>query len=372
MVRSFKSRPRIAIVGAGAIGLACARALLVRGVEVVVFDRNRAGQGASWAAAGMLAPAAEALEEGTQSAEAVAFGLESLAVWPDWAAELSAETGVDLSLRMPGALLPVFDVEEAAGLPARAEAARALGAAVDVLDAAEARAREPALHESVRGALHMPGEGVVDPRALCAALAASVRSHGGALVEHAEVQTVEPGPTPALAVRGEGETSRKSFDLVVIASGWRAGALASVAPPLDAVVPVKGQLLAVDASGLALGGVIRRPGVYVIPRPDGRIIIGATAEPGRSDLDVDPVASEALHAAAAEIVPALADAPVVDGWTGVRPGLAASHAASGPIVAWAAENVLAAVGHYRNGVLLAPATGARIAEMAAAAGLTED
>jgi glycine oxidase len=379
MARALLSGVHIGVVGAGVIGLSCARELIARGARVDVYDRGRAGEGASSAAAGMLAAAAEILLGGEGPARhAPALARESLELWPRFAAELARDTGRELGFRQDGAILPALDDEHDRGLRAAAARAHAHGLALEPLEPREARAREPGLSNETRFALYAPEDWSVDARALVGALAASVRGPGGGIAEGVEIADVEPGASPRLVGRSAAGVFDAAFDAVVVAAGWRAAELAGRFPDLARLVPVKGQMLAVAAGSAAPRHVIRGRAAYLVPRADGRVLIGATSEPGVATTTVDAAAVDTLRAAAVRLVPALEARPVVETWAGVRPGLGPSpgHGADGedgPIVRAAAPGVVIAVGHHRNGVLLAPATAVQVAELVAGVSrLTKD
>jgi glycine oxidase len=365
MARALLSGAHVGVVGAGVIGLSCARALLARGARVDVFERDRAGRAASWAAAGMLAAAAETLlDENEAATRAQALARLSLALWPDFAAALARDTGCPLDFRRDGALLPALELEEERRLRAAGERAPSLGLALEPLETAAARAREPALAAETRFALFAPEDWSVDARALVATLAAAVRSAGGGVREGVEITDVAPGSRPGLAGTSTEGSIEERFDAVVVAAGWSASRLAASLPVLARLAPVKGQMLAVDAGEAAPRHVIRGHAAYLVPRADGRVLIGATSEPGLATTTVDAPAIEALRTAAVRLVPGLAAAPVAEIWAGVRPGLRPdADGGEGPILEIAAPGVVAAVGHHRNGVLLAPATAERVADL---------
>ncbi len=366
MTRAFLSDAfsgaRVGVVGAGVIGLACARALIACGARVTLYERGRAGEGAAWAAAGMLAAAAENLEEAGQSTEELTLGLESLRLWPDFAAGVSRESGRDIGFRQDGSLLVALDDDEERRLRAFVKSSGALGVSCIGLDALEARANEPGLSPDVRFAVFAPGDWSVDARALVAALAEAVRAGGGTIKEGVEVGDVVPGPKPRVVGRSATGGVDDEMEVVVVAPGWRAAALASRIPALAEILPVKGQMLAVQAGSAAPRHVVRGRGAYLTPRADGRVVIGATSEAGVATETVEPAAIERLHAAGLRLLPGLATAPVIETWSGVRPGWSGHGRA--PLIAEVAPRIVAAGGHYRNGVLLAPVTAARVAALA--------
>jgi glycine oxidase len=352
-----------AVVGGGLIGLAAARALLAKGARVTVYDRGVAGAGASRAAAGMLAAAAESLEEADP--EGLALGQESLALWPAFAAGVADEGRRDVGLRRDGALMAALDDREAQRLRAWAERAVQLDLRLELLDGDAARAREPGLSAEVRFAAFAPEDWSVDNRALALALVAAVERARGAVEERATVVDVEPGARPRLRIERPTGLQERAFDAVVIASGWSARDLAVRFPELGRVYPVKGQMLSVAAGGAAPRHVIRGRNAYLVPRASGLVLIGATSEPNVASASVDLAEIHRLQRAAARLIPPLADAPVVETWAGVRPGLRARRTGgAGPLIATLAPGVIAAVGHHRNGVLLTPITAERVAALA--------
>lgn len=353
----------IAVVGAGLIGLASARALLAKGARVTVYDRAVAAGGASRAAAGMLAAAAESLEE--SDPEGLALGRESLELWPTFAAAVSEEGRRDIGFRQDGALLPALDAREAGRLEAWAERATQLELNVAAIDGAEARRLEPGLSEDIRFAVFAPDDWAVDNRALALALVTAIEQAEGAVEERATVVDVEPGPRPRLRIERPTGLEERAVDAAVIASGWSARDLAVRFPELGRVYPVKGQMLAVSAGAAAPQHVIRGRSAYLVPRARGLVLIGATSEPNAFTTSVEMAEIHRLHRAAVKLLPGLLDAPVVETWAGVRPGLRARRAGgAGPLIATLAPGVIAAVGHHRNGVLLAPITAERVAALA--------
>jgi len=358
---------RVGVVGAGVIGLSCAAALAMRGATVTLFDRGRAGRAASWAAGGMIAASAEharatasgATASGAINAaadEAFALARESFTLWPAWAAQLESASGLEVHLRREGTLLPAFTACEAEALRALAEALASSDAPAQWLDADAARHREPALSDAVRGAVYLANDWQVDNRAVVAALAAQAKRLGVSLEEGAEVVEITPGASPHVEVIQDGAAIGRDFDIVLIASGWRAAAFADRFAALRDLHPVKGHMLALAAGAHAPRHVIRAPDVYLIPRRDGRVLVGATEEAGCDDV-IDAAVIADLRAAASRVAPALAAASEVERWTGVRPGRRGDPR---PLIAMLASGVAAAVGHYRNGILLAPVTASRV------------
>jgi glycine oxidase len=336
------------IVGGGIIGLSIAHRATARGMRVAVLEAGDPGGGATNVAAGMLAPVTEAAFGEEALLEAA---LESHRRWPAFAAEL----GVGLLGR--GALMVARDRDEAEALERELAFRAELGLPVERLRPTEARRREPALAPALRLAAEAPGDDAVDPRAVAAALRAGL---GPVLRTGCRVARVEPGEGVELE---DGE--RVAAPRVVVAAGAWTGALAGV--PAEAAVPVrpvKGQLLRLrDPGGPGLVGRVLRLGpVYLVPRPDGRYILGATVEEQGFDETITAGAVWELLRDAIEVVPGLAELELEGALAGLRPGTPDNAPAVGPA---AVPGLVLAVGHHRNGVLLAPLTAdAVVAELA--------
>lgn len=340
------NRPDVLVVGAGVIGCAIARALVGAGVSTLLLDRGEPGSEASSAAAGMLAPLAEA----RGASDFLELLRASVQRFPALAAELLRETGRDVALRREGTLLLSLTAEDDAELEERYRWQSRAGLPVQRLDGETARSLEPAISPAVRQALRFAEDHQVDNRLLAAALAEAA-AHAGAELRRAEVEgvLVAGGRAEGVALRG-GE--RVEAGRVVIAAGCWSGRLAGLPRPLP-VRPVHGQLMALRAK-LELGHVVDTPRVYLVPRREGRVIVGTTVEEIGYRTEVTPAALTRLRAAAAEAVPALADAPLLESWSGLRPGTPDDLPIIGPDPA--VEGLLYATGHYRNGILLAPIT----------------
>lgn len=357
----------IVIVGGGIIGLAIGWELAKRGVPSTVLERAEAGRGASWAAAGMLPPHAE-----VEPAEdrLLPLLLAGRAMWPAYAAALTAATGVDVDYRTAGALLVALDRDDAAQLKFRYDLQRRHGLAVEWLSGAEARQLEPYLSRAVTAAVFSPDDHWVDNRAVVVALAEAYRRAGGVLRERAEVVgfRLDRGRVVGVdVVRGEkegrvGDVEALPADAVVVAAGaWSRNlpGLPEIARP--PVRPVKGQMLALrmDAAAPIVGRMIWAPDAYLVPRGDGRLLVGATVEEQGFDTTVTAGGIRALLDGAWEAVPGVDELPLVETWAGLRPTSRDDAPILGPT---AVDGLWLATGHHRNGVLLAPITGEIIVE----------
>ncbi|MBI1852279.1 MAG: glycine oxidase ThiO [Planctomycetes bacterium] len=341
-------KPDVIIVGAGVIGCACARLLARRGAKVVVLDRGEPGGEASNAAAGMLAPLGEAHEPGPF------FDLlrESAAMFPALAKELHDETGIDVEYRREGLLEVAFGDDDERALRERARSIAARGLSVETWDASAVREREPAVAEDVRFGLFLPDDHRVDPVKLTLALWRSAADAGAEFRLGAPVTRVIDEPN-GVEVGGE----RLQASEVVIAAGAFSGLIPGALPRPDDVRPVRGQMVAVESSRRLLRRSVKSAHAYLVPRDDGRILIGATVEDVGFDRTVTASAVRDLLSAATRIVPAIATCRFRDAWSGLRP----RSSTDAPIIARAREGLVIATGHFRNGIVLAPATAKLVA-----------
>lgn len=328
----------VAVVGAGVAGLAVALRAAQRGLRVVVLERDAPGAGASHVAAGMLAPVTEAEAGRPALLESM---LQGAARWPAFARELG------VPIHETGTLVVARDGAEAAALEREAALRDELGLAAARLLPSAARRLEPALAPRVRAALHVPGDHSVDPVTLVAALVAAAREAGARLRTGAEVEALEEG---AVRLRG-GEVVRAAR--TVLAAGAWGATLADV--PLR---PVKGQIVRLRGAPV-LGHVVRYETGYAVPRPDGRVVVGATVEERGFDTAVTAEGVLGLLRDASELVPGLLELEVEALVAGLRPATPDGDPLLGadPDHPW----LVHAGGHFRNGILLASITGDLVA-----------
>ena len=350
------AQSRIVIIGAGVAGLSIGWRLAQRGVAVTLFERHEAGQGASHAAAGMLAACAE-VEPGEE--KLFALNRASQALWPQFAAELERASGVTVDLRREGTLVIALTADDRARLQHDLEFQHQLGLSPAWLSAAETRRREPLLSPSVVGAVFSPQDHQVDNRKVVAALRVAAERAGAVIRTHAPVDRVAVEHGRAIGVVSAGELHRA--DTVVLAAGaWSRsieGLPSQARPP---VRPVKGQMLALrmDAERPLLRHVVWAPDVYLVPRHDGRLLVGATVEEKGFDPHLTAGAQLALLNAAWRALPGIEELPIAEAWAGFRPGSRddAPILGTGPV-----EGLIYATGHHRNGILLTPITAQTIA-----------
>ncbi|MQA96706.1 MAG: glycine oxidase ThiO [Streptosporangiales bacterium] len=370
---SVSRTPRydVVVVGAGVIGLVTAWRTAQRGLGVAVADPAPAS-GTTHVSAGMLTPVTEAAygEE-----ELLTFTLASHRRWPAFAAELERTTGLPSGYRARGTLEVAFDGDDMAVLDELLEFRRGLGLEVERLTGREIRRLEPMLAPSVRGGLHAPDDGSADPRLLTRALMAASEQAGVAFVRRRVVEvTTEAGTATGVrlaaggqdtGLTGNGDTARPEPDTgeelaaekVVLAAGVGTAALAGL--PVRAV---KGQILRlrtpVEFVTRTIRGLVRGTPVYVVPRDDGEIALGATQE-DLADTRVTAGGVWQLLRDAHDLLPGITELELAETAAGLRPCAPDNFPVLG---ASSIPGLYAATGHFRHGVLLAPATGEVMAE----------
>jgi glycine oxidase len=347
-------RHDVAIVGGGLIGLSIAWRARQLGLDVLVLERDEPGATASFVGAGILAPVSEPAG-GPSGLEELA--IVSCAAYPAFADELAEESGEPVDLRRCGVLRLARSEAEAAELRALQAAQLARGRRAEWLDEASWRALEPGVASCV-GGLHTPEDGVVDARTLTRALlrilgdtVAAGRGATGALRSANRLTGVETSDGPVRA------------EHVVVAAGAWSGALdwlpREARPP---VRPVKGQLLVLRPAKAEQppGPVVWTRDVYAAARADGRVVVGGTVEDAGFDVAVAPEAEASLRTAAAEALPSLAGYELAESLAGLRPGSRDGAPIIGP---GTLEGLVLATGHFRKGILLAPATADAVAAL---------
>lgn len=346
----------IVIVGGGISGLGIGWRLAQAGAEVTVVERGEAGRGATWAAAGMLAPQVEA-EPGEEAL--LPLLLESRALWPGFARELEAASGVDVGYRDEGTMVVALDRDDREALAFRFDYLSRLGIALDWLSGPEAREREPHLARGATAAILSRDDHQVDNRRVAEALRRAFLAAGGVLAENEAVVEILTAAGRATGVR----TAAREIaaETVVLAAGaWSRnidGLPASLRPP---VRPVKGQMLAIamDAKAPLLRHVVWTPRIYLVPRADGRLVVGATVEEMGFDVSVTAGGIFELLRRAYEALPGIYDLDLIETWAGLRPASRDDAPILGPT---GMPGLVMATGHHRNGILLGPLTADAIA-----------
>ena len=302
----------VVVLGGGLVGLGVAYELKKRGAEVRLIESRAVGRAASWAGAGMLAPFTEAIDSGPFAD----FCAESLARYPSYVAELRECGGVDAQLRLNGILEVAYDPADVVRLRAQVATFEKRGIAARYLESSEARSLEPALGDAILGASLSSSEGAVDNRRLGRALHAACVAAGVRVDVEAGDVALEADARRVLGVRTA--AGFVPADLVVNATGAWAAELSGV--PLAErvpVVPIKGQMLALAMPRAFVRRVVWAPGVYLVPRDDGRLLVGATVERAGFDRRITAGGVLGLLAAATTAMPALADLSVAETWAGL-------------------------------------------------------
>lgn len=373
----------LAVLGGGIVGLSVAWRARARGMSVVVLERDELGGAATRVAAGMLAPVAE-VEFGRAGRRVLEQGMRSARMWPGFAADLELDSGVEVGLRRTGTLVVARDDDEARELERQLAYRESLGLRARRLLASEAREREPALAATVRLALHAPDDHSVDPRDVVVALRCACERAGVDLRERTSALAVEldasgervvgvrvatnSGDAPssvdvdgAGAVDGDFLRDCGACEVVyarevVVAMGAWSGGLEGLPDGAGvAVRPVKGQIMRLrDPAGPGLlEGVVRFEGGYLVPRGDGRYVLGATMEERGFEPGATAGGVYELLRDAHELVPGVSELRIDELGVGYRPGTPDNTPVIGRGVL---DGLTWATGHHRNGILLAPLT----------------
>ncbi|HEY3497936.1 MAG TPA: glycine oxidase ThiO [Polyangiaceae bacterium] len=338
---------RVVVVGGGVMGSACAWELAQRGFSVVVLERSVPGAEASSAAAGILGAQVEAHAEGPLAR----LNGASRRLYPGWVRALGRATGMDVEYRECGVLEVRFGTARVRALlrerafqkpPPRRLDARAL------------HRREPSLSEKLGGGVLFAGDARVDPRLLFRALHVAAARAGVSFRSGAYVRRVVETRGRASGVLLDDGSVVRGDHVLVAAGSWTSLVEGTGLSP-SAVVPARGQILELTCPEPLLGSVVFGPGAYLVPRDDGRVLVGSTLEFVGYRREVTAGAARDLLAAAIRIVPGLAGAALTGSWSNFRPYTEDELPLIGPT---ALPGLWLASGHYRNGILLAPITAA--------------
>jgi glycine oxidase len=362
--RRERNELKAIVIGGGIIGCSVAWRLAAEGVATTVLERARVGQEASWAAAGMIAPQAEADGPGPF----FDFCMKARDAFEAIVEPLVRDGGVDPEYDRAGILYVALDADERVQLERRAKWQRTIGAPLEELDGAEARRIEPMLSPEVLYAIHMPTNRRTDNRKLTHAYAAAARKAGAEFIEGARVE--------ALAIRGAragdgalmradgvvmDDGSTREADVVVNAAGSWAGEIRGLEADRVKLRPVRGQIVCFEVAPATIGAALFSLRGYLVPRRDGRLLAGSTMEEAGYNKAVTLAGLDKIAHGVAALVPALGGAPFREAWAGLRP-------ATGdllPVLGFSpsVSNVLWAAGHFRSGILLSAITGEIIADL---------
>lgn len=353
---SNRPKPRTAIIGGGVSGLGIGWRLAAAGCHVEVFDQDTPGRAASWAAAGMLAARAE-VEPGEETL--LDLNLKAQEIWPGFAAELETASGMSVEYRDEGTMIVALTRDDAEALRFTYDLQKRLELEVEWLSGIDARKREPFLSPNVTAGIYSPGDHQVDNRKLVTALQRAFEAAGGTVHAQTTIKAIDIAQD---AVRGvvaaaEGEADiHHAADVVVLAAGaWSRGIEGLPAELRPPVRPVKGQMLSLrmEPDAPLLRHVVWAPGVYLVPRNDGTLIIGATVEEKGFDSDLTAGGVLDLLRDTWEALPGITELSVDEMWVGHRPTSRDDAPILGPT---AVDGLVMATGHHRNGILLTPIT----------------
>lgn len=357
----------VIVVGGGIIGAAIAFELARKGMGVVLLDRQQPGLEASWAAAGMLSPAPDTPE----AMPLVPFARESYRLYPEFISSIERASGMRVEYRKCGALEISFAPDGEAERDKRVAEIRRHGIGAEPTSISEAQRKEPLLNPAARAVLRISDEAYVDPRGLTQATLAAAKKSGVEIRADSEVisipmeqnrcegvhvadsETLKAGRISARA--GEKIHAKR----IVIAAGGFSGSIGWVeryAP----THPVRGQMVALRSAAGGLRCVLRSGRGYVVPRENGLCVAGSTLENAGFKKQVTPGGLGKILSAAVELAPALENAAIIQTWSGLRPGTPDHLPIIGPTDV---EGLFIATGHYRNGILLAPATAKYMSEL---------
>lgn len=327
----------VIILGGGIIGMSLGRELRKHGADVLIVERSQPGREASWASAGMLAPSGSRLPEVLSS-----LTRASAQMFPEFVHELEDESGTRVDLRNQGTIVTAEEADKSNASPE--------------LSQSELRSLEPNL--AYRSGLHFVEERSVDPRALMSALVAAVK--------HRNVHFASGSPAVKIFDSGgqlavKTERSEYLAPAVVNCCGAWSGMLAANQKIHVPVRPVKGQMLSLATPRRDfLKHTVRSTEVYLVPRSDGRILVGATLEEALFDKRVEPEVIQKFHQLAANFAPELGEARMLEAWAGLRPCTADNLPVMGKTTL---PGYFVATGHFRNGILLAPVTAMIMADV---------
>ena len=343
------------MLGGGLIGLACAFELARRGADVHLYERDRIGAQSSWAGAGMLAP----FTEGIENAAFLAFLEDSLERYRDFCEAIAAESGILQDVSTRGIVDIAFTQSDSQRLYLRSDRLKKKSRRFSHLDARELRELEPVISGDAREALLTHEEGYVDNRLLVRGLHLACLRTGVSIHEGAGVLALSANQR-----RVTGFTTERGFvgaATVVNALGAWAGSLAGVPEPARVPVrPVRGQMLMLQLPSGFIHHVMWGNGVYLVPRSDGRLLVGATVEDAGFDASTTAAGIAWLLRSALDLAPALREFPILEMWAGLRPGTPDEL----PFISETSlDGYFVACGHYRNGILLAPATAQLVADL---------
>ncbi|HJQ69419.1 MAG TPA: glycine oxidase ThiO [Blastocatellia bacterium] len=344
----------VIIIGGGVIGCSIALKLAEAGLKVTLMERGRAGCEASRAAAGMLSPQSEAHKQ----SPFLALCLYSRSIYPSFADHLAELSGIDVEYRDEGLLYVELEGDDPKEVERWFNWQTAGGLKLERIPKTKLRMDEPAVTETATGAVFIPGDHQVDNRKLMDAVALAARRAGVDMIEGVEVSRLTVERDRVIGVRC-GEDKIEAGAVVVAAGCWSGGLLDPLGLNIK-TIPARGQMIALKSDTSPLNRVLHSRHCYLVPRRDGRILVGSTVEYTGFTKGVTAGGVGSLIAAAVELVPSLNDFEIVESWSGLRPDTADHLPVMGET---GIKNLFVASGHFRNGILLAPATAEFMSEL---------
>lgn len=343
----------ILIAGGGVIGLSLAYELVLRRLKVTLLERGQVGQESSFAGAGILAPLAD-MEEAGSLAQLL---LASRKIYPDFVKDISSRATMSVDFSISGLLHVALTEEEHQDLQRRRERYAGLGLEVQHCSRGETLERESGLNRQLLSALYFPDEAYVDNRQLVEALRIACLRLGVDIVSGCQVIAVQDEGGRAVGV--DSNLGRWQAGTIVIAAGCWSGQVATGLGYVLPMKPARGQLVAVKTPAPVLKQVIYSSQYYLVPRSDGRTLLGSTVEWAGYDKRVTLEAVQRITAAALAMAPVLREADLVDSWAGLRPYCEGGMPVLGPAEL---AGLYFATGHFRSGLLLAPITAKLMSE----------
>jgi glycine oxidase len=349
---SSGERYSVAVVGGGIIGLSVAWRLAQAGNIVSIFDQSIAGGEASWAGAGMLAPGGE-LDE---CSELACLAIASRRMYAAFVRELEQASGLPIDYQECGALELAYSEKEMCELEQRAERQKGLGISSKRIAPSHVLTFWPRLRrEGLVGGRFYAGDATVNPRELTHALRTVCRRSSVSVSEHVRVKALEISAEGVTLVTDFGD---ERVETAVIAAGaWSSRIHVRGVPPLPHSEPVKGQLIAYQQPEQTCSTIVRRGHTYLMQRANGRLIAGSSMANAGFNREIDPFIEADIAARAGFLMPHLTETSPVESWMGFRP--ASDELRLGT---WHSPRLYLAYGHFRNGILLAPATAQKLAE----------
>lgn len=337
----------VLVLGGGVIGTAIAERVAREGLSVALVERGAVGAEASWAAAGLLTP----VHPWRYPESLLRLDAASLALWGPLAERLLDEIGIDVELRRPGLLSLIESDDDEREADRRVAWKHAHGERAERISAAAARHLEPLLSSSIRGALLLPELAQVRNHRAAPALAAAAIRRGARVLEHTAAHAILVEDARTVGAVTDAGAIRAGVT-VLAAGAWSGSLFGAGCPDALRTVPCRGQMMLLHAAPATLRHMVLAGGEYLVPRSDQRILAGSTVEDAGFDRSVTAAGLASIGAAIARMAPALATASVERTWAGLRPDTP-DHL---PSIGWARPGLIAATGHFRSGIMLAPVT----------------